>query len=100
MHDLGKCSQQWVRDVVQKRRISIEVGEGLSLELETLAAEIIVDKAKHGAFGGVGRVDGRKCGQDGLLIRLCGLVDERFLVCPELGDVDGLQNLVQHSRDK
>lgn len=98
MHDLGKCFQQWVRDVVQKRRISIKVGEGLCLELETLAAEIIVDEIKYGAFRGVGRVNGRKCVQDGLLIRPCGLVDERFRVRPELGDVDGLQNLFQYSR--
>jgi hypothetical protein len=96
MDGLGKCPQQWVRDVVQKRRISIEVGEGLCLELETLAAEIVVHKVKHSAFGGVGRVDGRKCGQDGLLIRICGLVYERLRVRPELSDVDGLQNLVQH----
>jgi hypothetical protein len=93
MDDLGKCSQQRIRDIVQKRRISIEVGEGFCLELEALAAKVIVDKIKHSAFGGVCRIDGCKCGQDGLLIRVRGLINERFRVRPELGDVDGLQDL-------
>ena len=93
MHDLGKVSQQRVRDPVQKRRIRIEVGECLCLELQALATEVIVDKVKHGTLGGVGRVDRRKCSQDRLLIRIRGLVNKRFRVRPEISDVDGLQDL-------
>ena len=65
---MGKAPQQRVRHVVQERRISIEVGESLRLEFKAFAAKVIVDKVKYGTLGGISRVDGRKCSQDGLLI--------------------------------
>jgi hypothetical protein len=80
VHDLRKRFEQRVRNIVQKRRGSVEVGKNLCLELKALATEVIVDKVEHSAFGGIGRVDQRKCSQDRLLIRLRGLVDENLRV--------------------
>lgn len=100
MHDLRKRFEQRVRDVVQKRRIGIETRESLRLEFEALASKVFVDKAEHGTLGGIGRIDRRKRSQDGLLIRVGGLVDKRFRVRPEIGKVDGLQDLVDHMRVK
>jgi hypothetical protein len=68
MHNLGKGSRQRVFDILQERRVSIEVGESPCLKLKALATKVIVDKVKHRALGGVGRVYGRKRSQDRLLI--------------------------------
>jgi hypothetical protein len=68
MHDLSKGSRQRVFDMVQERRVSIEVGKSLRLELKTLATEITVDELKHRTLGGVGEVYGGKSSQDRLLI--------------------------------
>ena len=97
MHDFRKRFEQWVRDAAQKRRVRIEVGEGLRLELKALATEVIVDKVEHSAFSGVGRVDLCKRSQDRLLIRVRGFVDENFRVGPELSKVNSLQQLVDYS---
>ena len=80
MHDMRKGSERRVCNVAQKRRVSVEVEESLCLELKALAAEVIVDKVEHSAFGGIGRVDWCKSSQDGLLIRVRGLVDEGFWI--------------------
>jgi hypothetical protein len=93
MHDLRKRFEQWVRNVVQKRRVSVEVGESLRLELKALATEVVVHKVEHSTFCGVGRIDRRKRSQDGLLIRVGGLVNENFRVGPELSQVNSLQQL-------
>jgi hypothetical protein len=66
MHNLGKGSKQRVCDVVQEGRVGVEVGKSLCLKLETFAAKVGVYKVKHGALGGIGRVDGRKCSKDRL----------------------------------
>ena len=54
MHDLGKRFQQRVRDVAQKRRIGVEVGDCFCLELKPLATKVVIDKVEYGALGGVG----------------------------------------------
>ena len=100
MHDLSKGSWQRVLDIVQERRVSIEVGESLCLELKTFTAEVIIDKVKHSALGSIGRVAARKRSQDRLRIRGRGFVNKNFRVRPEVGKVDGLQKLVDMSTSK
>ena len=68
MHNLGKGSWQRVLDVIQERRVSIEVGESLCFKFKALATKVIVNKFKHRALGGIGRIYGRKRSQDRLLI--------------------------------
>jgi hypothetical protein len=80
MHDLRKGFEQRVCNVAQKRRVRVEIGESLCLELKPLATEVIVDKVEHSAFGGISCIDRRKRSQDGLLIRVGGLIDEGLRV--------------------
>jgi hypothetical protein len=80
MHDLRKRFEQRVCNVIQNGWVKVEVCECLCLKLKTLATEVIVDKVEHSAFSGIGRVDRRKCSQDGLLIRIGRLVDKGFRV--------------------
>lgn len=99
--DLGKAPHQRVRHLLQEGRVGLKVGEGLRLELEAFAAEVVVDEGEDGTLGHRGaaagrRVEGCERGQDRARVRIRGLVDERLLVRVEIGDVDGLQDL-QHS---
>jgi hypothetical protein len=94
MHDSGKSSRHRVLDIVQERRVRIEVWESFCLELKSFASKVIVDELKHSAFGSAGRVDGCKRSQDRLRIRGRGFVNENFRVRPKVGEVDGLQELL------
>ncbi len=64
MHNLGKGSEQWVRDVIQERWICVKIGQSLCLKLETLATEVAVYKVEHGTLSGIGGVYGRKSSKD------------------------------------
>ena len=78
MDDLGKALQQRVRHIVRERRIRIKVGERLYLEFKAFAAEVIVNKVKRSGLGGIGRVDGRKCGLGGCSAEFMGLSTKVF----------------------
>jgi len=57
MDDGGPRLHEWVFDVVEEGRVLIEIGDGDSFQLETLARKIRVDELLNLAIGRIGPVD-------------------------------------------
>ena len=78
--DAGPGLEERIFDTIQEGRIGIEIGDGNSLQLETLAREIRVDELLDLAIGGIGSVNGGEVCEDvaGRFVRW--FVDESLLI--------------------
>ena len=93
VNDGGPRLHERVFDVVEEGWVLIEIGDGDSFQLETLARKIRVDELLNLAIGGIGSVDGGEICEDTSGRLVCRFVDEGLLVRVEVGDVDGLKEL-------
>ena len=93
MHGLRPCLQERVRDVVEERRVRVEVRQRNCLELQTFTLEVVVQEADDGALRKAGVVDRLEVCEHLLRALGCRLVDEGLGVSVRLSQVHCLQQL-------